>query len=211
MVIAFNKPSGIRLEEWASSAGRSRKSVSPVFPPEVRPLGILDPESEGLVLLSDEAAVRDRPIAPEVYWVQVERPPSEINLKRLLKAGGAQLLAATEHSRAWLLAVEPDVEPRPTGARRRPPAVTSWIGLILPTVDSQQIWKQAAALGHPPLRVIRVQLGNFPLGDLPTGQWRILEAAEQRRVLGTETALGSPWRFPKSHAHAGLGPAPTAP
>jgi 23S rRNA pseudouridine2457 synthase len=40
-----------------------------------------------------------------------------------------------------------------------------------------------AAIGHPTLRLIRVRIGNFWLGDLPAGQWRILNADERRLIL----------------------------
>ena len=41
-----------------------------------------------------------------------------------------------------------------------------------------------AAIGHPTLRLIRMRIGNFRLGDLPPGQWRILTAEECTLVLG---------------------------
>ena len=41
-----------------------------------------------------------------------------------------------------------------------------------------------AAIGHPTLRLVRAQIGNFPLGDLPPGRWRELASAERDLVLG---------------------------
>jgi 23S rRNA pseudouridine2457 synthase len=53
-----------------------------------------------------------------------------------------------------------------------------WIGLELIEGKNRQVRKMTAAIGHPPLRLIRVRIGNFRLGDLPPGQWRMLSATD---------------------------------
>jgi 23S rRNA pseudouridine2457 synthase len=53
-----------------------------------------------------------------------------------------------------------------------------WIGLELIEGKNRQVRKMTAAIGHPTLRLIRVRIGNFRLGDLPPGQWRMLSATD---------------------------------
>jgi 23S rRNA pseudouridine2457 synthase len=57
-----------------------------------------------------------------------------------------------------------------------------WIGLELVEGRNRQVRRMTAAIGHPTLRLLRVRIGNFWLGDLPPGQWRVLTAAESRLV-----------------------------
>ena len=59
-----------------------------------------------------------------------------------------------------------------------------WIGLELVEGKNRQVRRMTAAIGHPTLRLLRVRIGNFWLGDLPPGQWRILSLEETRQVSG---------------------------
>jgi 23S rRNA pseudouridine2457 synthase len=57
-----------------------------------------------------------------------------------------------------------------------------WIGLELIEGKNRQVRRMTAAIGHPTLRLIRVRIGNFWLGDLPPRQWKVLSAEDCRRV-----------------------------
>jgi len=48
---------------------------------------------------------------------------------------------------------------------------------------NRQVRRMTAAIGHPTLRLMRVQIGNFQLGDLPSGKWIELGAKERAAVL----------------------------
>ncbi|HXR05028.1 MAG TPA: hypothetical protein VN836_10020, partial [Verrucomicrobiae bacterium] len=109
--------------------------------------------------------------------------------------------------RAWILKPQPEVVQFPSpglaatlsppgGARgaskipqRVPPirfrksVPDCWIGLELIEGKNRQVRRMTAAIGHPTLRLIRVRIGNFRLGDLPAGQWRILTTKESEFVL----------------------------
>jgi 23S rRNA pseudouridine2457 synthase len=58
-----------------------------------------------------------------------------------------------------------------------------WIGLELTEGKNRQVRRMTAAIGHPTLRLLRVRIGQFWLGDLPAGQWRELTPADVRLVL----------------------------
>ena len=79
MLIAFNKPYGV-LSQFTPDGSPNRTLAEFGFPKGVYAIGSLDADSEGLLLLSDEAALNDRLLNPKrahkrVYWVQVERIP----------------------------------------------------------------------------------------------------------------------------------------
>jgi pseudouridine synthase len=76
--------------------------------------------------------------------------------------------------------------PRTPPIRFRKSVPDCWIGLELIEGKNRQVRRMTAAVGHPTLRLLRVRVGNFWLGDLPPGQWRILTAAEIALVSGSE-------------------------
>ena len=204
MLIAFHKPFGI-LSQFTSDGSPNRTLAEFGFPKNVYPIGRLDADSEGLLLLSDEAKWNEKLMHPKnaherEYWAQVERIPAVESLQKLEKGVVIQG-RKTLPCHAWILEPQPEVGrdvliaphtdgahgvTRPTVPTRNPPirfrksVPDSWIGLELIEGKNRQVRRMTAAIGHPTLRLIRVRIGNFWLGDLPPGQWRILTAAECR-------------------------------
>src|SRR5215469_6922856 len=89
MLLAFNKPYGV-LSQFSPDGSPNRTLAEFGFPKQVYPIGRLDADSEGLLLLSDEPALNQRLLNPRrghprEYWVQVERIPSADALKDLEK------------------------------------------------------------------------------------------------------------------------------
>jgi len=68
----------------------------------------------------------------------------------------------------------PKIPPRDPPIRFRKSVPDCWIGLELIEGKNRQVRRMTAAIGHPTLRLIRVRIGKFWLGDLATGRWRIL-------------------------------------
>jgi 23S rRNA pseudouridine2457 synthase len=81
--------------------------------------------------------------------------------------------------RAWILEPQPDVPPRQPSIRFRKTVPTCWIGLELIEGKNRQVRRMTAATGHPTLRLLRVQVADFCLGDLPPGKWKKLSPAER--------------------------------
>lgn len=156
------------------------------FPKNVYPLGRLDADSEGLLLLSDEAGLNQELLHPRhahqrEYWAQIERVPSAEALARL-QAGVMLRGTVTLPCRAWLLNPQPQMPPRQPPIRFRKTVPTCWVGLELIEGKNRQVRRMTAAIGHPTLRLVRVRIGRFTLGNLPAGQWKELNETERRLV-----------------------------
>ncbi|MCE7870857.1 pseudouridine synthase [bacterium CPR1] len=178
--LAFHKPYGVMCR-FSDPHGRpTLKELVDV--PRVYPLGRLDLDSEGLLLLSDDARFQNWLLRPGSHWktyrAQVERIPGPAELKRLetgVELDGRLTLPA----KACLLeGFEPPGRSVPIRYRKNVP--TAWIELSLTEGRNRQVRRMTAAVGHPTLRLIRVRVGKIELGDLSPGQWRDFTPAELR-------------------------------
>jgi 23S rRNA pseudouridine2457 synthase len=186
MIIAFHKPYGV-ISQFTSDGSNFRTLAEFGFPPRVYPIGRLDADSEGLLLLSDEAELNQWLLHPHhghrrVYWVQVERIPTAEALQKLSKGVSVQG-RDTLPSRAWLLEPQPGLPPRDPPIRFRKNVPDCWIALELVEGRNRQVRRMTAAIGHPTLRLIRVQIGEFELDELAAGSWKILIPMERKLVL----------------------------
>jgi 23S rRNA pseudouridine2457 synthase len=199
VLIAFNKPYGV-LSQFTGDGSPNRTLAEFHFPKNVYPIGRLDADSEGLLLLSDEPRWNERLLHPRhaherEYWAQVEKIPTPESLEKM-ELGVLIQGRRTLPCRAWLL--EPvladghhfkvsatcsiAVPPRVPPIRFRKSVPDCWIGLELVEGKNRQVRRMTAAIGHPTLRLLRVRIGGFWLGDLPPGQWRELAPAEIKSV-----------------------------
>lgn len=189
MLIAFHKPFGV-LSQFTSDGSRNRTLAQFGFPKDVWPIGRLDADSEGLLLLSDEPDLNQKLLHPRLahereYWAQVERVPSPEELKKL-ERGVVVQGRKTLPCRAWMLEPQPVLPPREPPIRFRKSVPDCWIALELVEGKNRQVRRMTAAIGHPTLRLLRVRIGNFWLGDLPPGQWKILSCGEYEEVFGAD-------------------------
>lgn len=186
MLLAFNKPWGV-LSQFTPDGSPNRTLGEFGFPRNVYPLGRLDADSEGLLLLSDEAGLNTRLLDPKrqhprIYWAQVERVPSENELQELRRGPMVQG-RKTEPCDVTLIEPNPEPPARVPPIRIRKTVATAWLQLELIEGKNRQVRRMTAAVGHPTLRLIRMQIGLFQLGDLAAGTWRELTAAERRQVF----------------------------
>ncbi len=159
------------------------------FPPHVYPIGRLDVDSEGLLLLSDDTRFNKALLDPinqheRTYWVQVDGIPDKTALNNLSRGVNIQgHTTASCHAR--LLEGEPDLPPRPVPIRFRKNIPTSWISITLTEGKNRQVRKMTAAVGHPTLRLVRWAIGDVTIEDvdLEPGNWRRLEIAEVKRLF----------------------------
>jgi 23S rRNA pseudouridine2457 synthase len=158
------------------------------FPKTVYPIGRLDADSEGLLLLSDEPSLNERLLHPRhsherEYWVQVERIPTPEGLQKLT-AGLVIQERRTRPCCARILDPQPQIPPRDPPIRFRKTVPTCWISLGLVEGKNRQVRRMTAAIGHPTLRLIRVRIGRLELGEQTAGTWRALGEDERQLVLG---------------------------
>ena len=189
MLLAFHKPYGVLSQFTPEPGSRWRTLADFALPKNVYPLGRLDADSEGLLLLSDEPGLNSRLLDPahahrREYWAQVERAPTAATLARLSRGGIAIEDYRTLPCRARRLEPAPPIAPRDPPIRVRKNVPDCWLALALTEGTNRQVRRMTAAVGHPTLRLIRVRIGNFPLGDLAPGAWRELTAAERAAVFG---------------------------
>jgi 23S rRNA pseudouridine2457 synthase len=186
MLLAFHKPYGV-ISQFTPDGSPNRTLAEFKFPKGVYPIGRLDADSEGLLLLSDEAALNEKLLHPKhgherIYWAQVENVPTPDTLRKL-EHGVVIQGRKTLPCRAWLLKPQPEPAPRTPPIRSRKSIPTAWIGLELIEGKNRQVRRMTAAIGHPTLRLLRVRIGNFELGELAPGAWKTLSPAERTLVL----------------------------
>jgi 23S rRNA pseudouridine2457 synthase len=189
MLIAFHKPYGV-LSQFTPDGSPNRTLAEFRFPKNVYPIGRLDADSEGLLLLSDEREWNARLLEPRhaherEYWVQAERIPTPESLQKL--ASGLLIQGRmTLPCHARLLEPQPVVPPRDPPIRFRKNVPDCWISLQLVEGKNRQVRRMTAAIGHPTLRLLRTRIGQLTLGELPQGEWKILTPAERRLAAGVE-------------------------
>jgi 23S rRNA pseudouridine2457 synthase len=188
VLIAFHKPYGV-LSQFTPEPGSQWRTLAEFkLPRGVYALGRLDADSEGLLLLSDEPGLNTRLLDPthqhrREYWAQVERVPAAAALRRLqtgIVLGDFRTLPCDVR----LLDPAPTLPPREPPIRFRKNVPDCWISLVLVEGKNRQVRRMTAAIGHPTLRLVRVRIGNFNLGELAAGHSRELTSAERRAVFG---------------------------
>jgi 23S rRNA pseudouridine2457 synthase len=189
MLLALYKPYGVLSQFTPEPGSQWRTLASLGLPPRVYPIGRLDADSEGLLLLTDEPALNEPLLHPShghrrEYWAQVERIPTDNAIAQLaagLQIGNRQTLPG----RARRLDPAPNVPPRDPPIRVRKTVPDCWIALELTEGKNRQVRRMTAAIGHPTLRLLRVRVGALTLvslGLLP-GAWRELSEATRTLVF----------------------------
>lgn len=187
MLIAFHKPYGV-LSQFTPDQPGQRTLAEFGFPKEVFPIGRLDQDSEGLILLGNEREWVNRLLDPRhghprTYQVQVEGLALPEALSRLARGGIDLKGHRTLPCRARALDPAPEFLPRDPPVRFRKSVPDCWIELVLTEGKNRQVRRMTAAVGHPTLRLIRVAIGGFELAPLAAGEWRELAPAD-RKLLG---------------------------
>ena len=187
MLIAFHKPYGV-LSQFTPDGSPNRPLAEFGFPKNVYPIGRLDADSEGLLLLSDEREWNARLLEPRhaherEYWVQVERIPDAKDLEQLA-IGVLVQGRMTLPCRVWLPEPQPQVPPRNPPIRFRKNVPDCWIVLELVEGKNRQVRRMTASIGHPTLRLLRARIGGLTLGDLPPGHWKILTPEGRKLAAG---------------------------
>ncbi len=182
--LALFKPYDV-LCQFTAVAGRATLKDH-LNVPGVYPVGRLDRDSEGLLLLTDDGPLAHRLTDPRfehprTYLVQVERVPGPAALDSL-RRGVVLADGPTRPAEVELLETAPSLPDRPVPIRFRKHVPTAWLRLTLREGRNRQVRRMTAAVGFPTLRLVRVAIGLIELGDLAPGQWRALTAQELKAL-----------------------------
>ncbi len=186
MLVVLYKPFGV-LSQFTEEVVGQRTLAECGLPGGVYAVGRLDADSEGMMLLSDEAGFADRLLNPKQghrrrYVVQVEGVVTDEALARL-RAGVMVQKRTTLPAEAERI-VEPDLPERVPGIRVRKAIPTAWIAVELTEGRNRQVRRMTAAVGLPTLRLARLAIGGFELPkELKPGAWREVSAGERKLIF----------------------------
>ncbi|MGF2040373.1 MAG: rRNA large subunit pseudouridine synthase E [Nostoc sp. CmiVER01] len=179
--IIFYKPYGV-LCQFTKDAPTHSTLKDYIDVPDVYPVGRLDWDSEGLLLLTNDGQLQHRLAHPRfghkrTYWVQVERIPDADAIKRL-QTGVEIQDYRTQPAEVRLLPQEPQLPERNPPIRFRKNIPTAWLEMTLTEGKNRQVRRMTAAVGFPTLRLVRVSIAHLQLDNLQLGQWRDLTTSE---------------------------------
>lgn len=175
-LILFNKPYGVLCQFSPERGGPPRPTLADfVQRPGVYPAGRLDTDSEGLLLLTDDGRLQSRIADPrfkmaKTYLVQVEGEPDEAALEAL-RCGVRLKDGMTLPAEARRID-DPALWPRDPPVRFRKSVPDCWIELTIREGKNRQVRRMTAAAGHPTLRLVRWQIGEWSLEGIAQGEWR---------------------------------------
>ena len=156
-----------------------------VFPPEVYPVGRLDKDSEGLLLISDDKILNHHLLNPRfghqrTYWAQVEGIPTPDALAKLRSGVTIHVDGRdykTKPALAKILDPAPELPERNPPIRYRASIPDTWIELTLIEGKNRQVRKMTAAVGFPTLRLVRFSMEKITIKGMKSGE--IVELDEQ--------------------------------
>ena len=171
MLIIFNKPYGVITQFSEHEVYPSLKEF--ISHKNVYPAGRLDADSEGLVILTDNGALQNKLSDPtsnieKVYVVQVENIPSSEDLAKLEK-GVMISKYITKPAKVILIPLYYGREKNQFGNARSIP--TCWLEIKISEGKNRQIRKMTAAINCPTLRLVRIAIGQYSLGNLLPGEF----------------------------------------
>jgi 23S rRNA pseudouridine2457 synthase len=180
--LLFNKPFNV-LSQFSADGSDKTTLKTFIDVPNVYPVGRLDYDSEGLMLLTDDGPLQHRLSHPKfahprTYLIQVEGSPTDRDLTPIRQGGLKIQDYATKPAQIRL--IDPPIIPdRDPPIRHRQSIPTAWLEITLTEGRNRQVRRMSAAIDHPTLRLIRIAIGPLQLQDLPPGQWRELTPTER--------------------------------
>lgn len=182
--ILFHKPYNVLSQFTDNTDDTNQRHTLKDYIPvsSVYPVGRLDQDSEGLLLLTNHGQLQHRLSDPKfahprTYWVQVERIPDEKALMQL-QQGVMIKNYKTRPAQVKLLPDQPSIPPRDPPIRFRKTVPTAWIEITLTEGRNRQVRRMTAAVGFPTLRLVRVAIAHLRLDELKPGEWRDLNQTE---------------------------------
>jgi 23S rRNA pseudouridine2457 synthase len=141
-----------------------------IFPPEVYPIGRLDYDSEGLLILTNDNYLKSQLLEPKnyhrkTYFVQVEGIPNQTDLDKLRAGVEININGSKHQTRPAQVEIikEPHLPDRNPPIRFRASIPTSWLSVTISEGKNRQVRKMTAKIGFPTLRLVRYGIENLTL------------------------------------------------
>ena len=187
----FHKPYEVMSQFSEAGEKKTLAHFCTGLPKDVYPIGRLDYDSEGLLILSNDKSLTHRLLDPRyrhprTYWSQVEGSITQDALAQLQSGILIRIDGKAHHT---IPAKAKRLEPAPVVALRQPPIrvrqhiPTSWLALTLTEGKNRQVRRMTAAVGFPTLRLIRYSIGSVTIDGLEAGECREADAHIVQRLL----------------------------
>jgi len=159
------------------------KDLDYEFEPDVYPVGRLDSDSEGLLLLTNDTSLNQKLLSPKykspkTYHIQVEGIPSDDALKQIARGVTIRIKGksiTTQPCTIGRVHTVPEFPDRNPPIRFRKTVPTTWLVITLTEGKNRQVRRMLASINHPVLRLIRTQFASYIFGQEPL---RMLKSGE---------------------------------
>jgi 23S rRNA pseudouridine2457 synthase len=174
------------LSQFSSTEGKLCLKDILHLPTDVYPVGRLDYDSEGLLLITNDKTINQQLLNPvfahqRTYWVQVEGAITEAAIAQLSKGVSINVDGKIYKTKPAQLEILPDtleVPERNPPIRFRKSIPTSWVAIQITEGKNRQVRKMFAQVGFPVLRLIRAKLGKYSVHQMQPGDCLSLTVAE---------------------------------
>ena len=169
------------------------RDAFPGLPKGIYPVGRLDLDSEGLLILTDDKSLNNKLLNPKhnhtrTYWVEVEGKPDSEAIEELKKGLDIKVNGKVHRTKsATVNVINPVVRERnpPVNYQKHPKR--TWIQMSLTEGKNRQVRRMTAKVGHPTLRLIRVSIQDLKLDPLESGEVKMVSKKliyEKLRLYG---------------------------
>jgi 23S rRNA pseudouridine2457 synthase len=179
------------LSQFTSKEGK--KTLKNFFdvPAHVYPVGRMDYDSEGLLILTDDRYLNDLLLNPlhkheREYWAQVEGIITQKAIADLQEGVNINIdgkIYLTEKCVAKIILPPPVISERNPPIRFRKNVPESWLKIILTEGKNRQVRKMTAKIGFPTLRLIRYRIEKITIEHLRPGEMKMLSHTELYNLL----------------------------
>lgn len=190
--LLFNKPYQVMSQFSPEGDKKTLADYLPSLAKDIYPVGRLDYDSEGLLLLTNDKAITQKLLEPRfahprTYWVQVEGQVTDEAIKKLqqgvtITIDGKQYI--TKRASARILNHAPAAGERNPPIRYRKNIPETWIELTLTEGRNRQVRRMTAAVGHPTLRLIRAAIGKIGINGINSGEYKTLTLDDMALIMG---------------------------
>jgi 23S rRNA pseudouridine2457 synthase len=179
------------LSQFTSTDGKLCLKDILNVPKNVYPVGRLDYDSEGLLLLTNDTSINHQLLHPKfaharTYWVQVDGAITNDAVEALSKGVTISVDGKIYETKKATLNILPDnllVPERNPPIRVRKSIPTSWVSIQLTEGKNRQVRKMFASVGFPVVRLIRSQIGQFSIAQMQPSDCISLSFEEVQNAL----------------------------